>query len=135
MNQRFEWSLLLIRVVAGVTFLVHGIVKFQMGLDNVAGFFGSLSLPAFLAYLVTFLETIGGLALILGFGTRVFSALLGIVMIGAIFTAKLAGGFLGDGTGAGYELDLALLSMLLALVISGSSRYSVDSMFSNRKAS
>lgn len=133
MNSRFEWSALILRVIAGITFFIHGIAKFQMGLDNVVGFFGSMSLPAFLAYVVTLLETIGGLALILGLGTRIFSGLLGIVMVGAIFTAKLGGGFMGNGTGAGYELDLALLAMLVALVISGSSLYSVDRVLSGKK--
>lgn len=125
MTQRYEWSLLVLRVIAGITFLVHGISKFQMGLDNVAGFFGSMGIPAFFAYLVTFLETFGGLALILGLGTRLFSALLGIIMIVAIFKVKLAGGFMGNG-GAGYELDLALLAMFVALMLSGSSLYSLD---------
>ena len=132
MSQRYEWSLLILRVIAGITFFIHGLAKFQMGLDNVAGFFGSMGIPAFLAYVVTFLETFGGIALILGLGTRLFSALLGIVMIVAIFKAKLAGGFMGNG-GAGYELDLALLAMLVALFLSGSSLFSLDRVFFGKK--
>jgi len=33
--QRYEWGLLILRIVSGITFLVHGIAKFQMGLDRV----------------------------------------------------------------------------------------------------
>lgn len=126
MSNRFEWSALILRVIAGLTFAIHGVDKFQMGLGNVAGFFGTMGLPAFIAYLVAFLELVGGIALILGLGTRVFAGALSVVMVGAIFTAKLAAGFLGGEGGAGYELDLALLAMLLALVISGSTKFALD---------
>ncbi|MFG0214461.1 DoxX family protein [Brevibacillus porteri] len=128
MSNRFEWSALILRVIAGLTFAIHGVVKFQMGLENVAGFFGTMGLPAFIAYLVAFLEVVGGIALILGLGTRVFAGALSVVMIGAIFTAKLAAGFLGGEGGAGYELDLALLAMLVALGISGSSKFALDAI-------
>ncbi|WP_429844005.1 DoxX family protein [Brevibacillus sp. FIR094] len=128
MSNRFEWSALILRVIAGLTFAIHGVAKFQMGLENVAGFFGTMGLPAFIAYLVAFLETVGGIALILGLGTRVFAGALSVVMLGAIFTAKLAAGFLGGEGGAGYELDLALLAMLVALGISGSSKFALDTI-------
>ncbi|MGG4455943.1 DoxX family protein [Brevibacillus porteri] len=128
MSNRFEWSALILRVIAGLTFAIHGVAKFQMGLENVAGFFGTMGLPAFIAYLVAFLEVVGGIGLILGLGTRVFAGALSVVMLGAIFTAKLAAGFLGGEGGAGYELDLALLAMLVALGISGSSKFALDAI-------
>lgn len=133
MSSRFEWSALLLRVIAGLTFLIHGISKFQMGLENVAGFFGSIGVPAFLAYIVTFIEVIGGIALILGLGTRVFSLVLVVVMAGAIITVKLPVGFLGGQGGAGYELDLALLVINLALAISGSYKLSLDGVLFGKK--
>ncbi|MED1914023.1 MULTISPECIES: DoxX family protein [unclassified Brevibacillus] len=128
MSNRFEWSALILRVIAGLTFAIHGVAKFQMGLENVAGFFGTMGLPAFIAYLVAFLEVVGGIALILGLGTRVFAGALSVVMLGAIFKAKLAAGFLGGEGGAGYELDLALLAMLVSLGISGSSKFALDAI-------
>lgn len=133
MSNRFEWSALILRIVAGITFLIHGIGKFQMGLDNVAGFFGTMGLPAFLAYLVAFLELVGGAALILGVGTRIFAAVLAVVMVGAIFKAKLAAGFMGGANGAGYELELALFAILLSLAVSGSSLYSLDGAFFGKR--
>lgn len=126
MEQKYEWSLLILRVVLGITFLIHGIAKFQMGLGNVAGWFESIGIMGFLGYVVAFIELLGGIALILGFGTRIASALIGFVMLGAIFTAKLAGGFMGNGQGAGYELDVALLAMAVVLVISGSQLYALE---------
>ncbi|MFS0919366.1 DoxX family protein [Brevibacillus sp. 179-C 1.1 NHS] len=134
MSNRFEWSALILRVIAGLTFAIHGVAKFQMGLDNVAGFFGTMGLPAFIAYLVAFLEVVGGIALILGLGTRVFAGALSVVMLGAIFKAKLAAGFLGGEGGAGYELDLALLAMLVSLGISGSSKFALDAILFGKRS-
>ncbi|MFA4137014.1 MULTISPECIES: DoxX family protein [unclassified Brevibacillus] len=134
MSNRFEWSTLILRVIAGLTFAIHGVAKFQMGLENVAGFFGTMGLPAFIAYLVAFLEVVGGIALILGLGTRVFAGALSVVMLGAIFKAKLAVGFMGGEGGAGYELDLALLAILVALGISGSTKFALDAILFGKRS-
>ncbi|KMZ43467.1 DoxX family protein [Brevibacillus sp. HB1.3] len=134
MSNRFEWSTLILRVIAGLTFAIHGVAKFQMGLENVAGFFGTMGLPAFIAYLVAFLEVVGGIALILGLGTRVFAGALSVVMLGAIFKAKLAAGFMGGEGGAGYELDLALLAILVALGISGSTKFALDAILFGKRS-
>lgn len=48
-------------------------------------------------------------------------------MLVAILKVKLAAGFLGNGQGAGYELDLALMVMALYLALGGSSFLSLDS--------
>jgi putative oxidoreductase len=125
MEQKYEVSLLIIRVVLGVTFLLHGIAKFQMGLGNVAGWFESIGILGFIGYAVAFIELLGGIALIVGLGTRIVSALIAIVMVGAIITAKLSVGFIGA-EAAGYELDVALLAMATVLVISGSHLLALD---------
>ncbi|NEU32217.1 DoxX family protein [bacterium LRH843] len=130
MVQKYEWSSLILRVVLGITFLIHGIAKFQMGLGNVAGWFDSIGILGFLGYIVSFIELLGGIGLILGFGTRIISALIALVMVGAIFTSKLPAGFMGNGEMAGYELDLALLAMAIALLISGSRLFALDSKLS-----
>ena len=96
MVRKYEIGLLILRVVLGITFLIHGIAKFQMGLGNVAGWFESIGILGFLGYVVAFIELLGGIALILGIGTRIFSALIAIVMVGAIFTSKLSLGFIGE---------------------------------------
>ncbi|WP_134682730.1 DoxX family protein [Brevibacillus migulae] len=123
----------LIRVGFGVIFMVHGIAKLQMGLDNVAGFFGSLGLPGFLGYVVAYLELIGGIAVILGVGTRVFAVLFALLMAGATLKVKLSGGLLGNGQGAGYELDLALLLIALHLIISDQS-YALSNLWSKKES-
>ncbi|WP_066304746.1 DoxX family protein [Bacillus sp. FJAT-29814] len=127
--KKIEASTLILRLVLGVTFFVHGLVKFQGGIENIVGWFDSIGLPGFLAYAVALLELVGGIALIVGFGSRVVSALFVLLMLGATFSAKLAGGFLGNGQGAGYELDLALAAMALVIAITGSKMFALDSLF------
>ncbi|KYG97005.1 DoxX family protein [Paenibacillus sp. SEL1] len=124
----------IMRVALGILFLAHGIAKFQMGLGNVAGWFASIGVPGFLGYVVAVIELVGGIALILGLLTRYVSGLLVIVLIGAIFTAKLSGGLMGNGQGAGYELDIAFILVALHLVFAPTTRLSLDSLFGRRES-
>jgi putative oxidoreductase len=126
MMKKFEASTLILRLVLGVTFFVHGLVKFQGGIENIVGWFDSIGLPGVLAYGVALLEMVGGIALIVGLGSRIVSALLVLLMLGAIVKGKLAVGFLGNGQGAGWELDLALLVMALFIAINDSKMFALD---------
>ncbi|WP_085505338.1 DoxX family protein [Thalassobacillus devorans] len=131
MNSKYAWSQVILRVVLGLTFFIHGLVKFQDGIGNTAGWFDSIGLPGFLAYVVAFLELAGGLAVLFGLGTRVISGLFVVLMAGAILKVKLAAGFLGNGQGAGYELDLVLLAMSLYFLINGSKNFALDQVLFN----
>ncbi|WP_249597325.1 DoxX family protein [Peribacillus frigoritolerans] len=124
---------LFLRVILGFTFFIHGVSKFQGGIGNTAGFFDSLGIPGFMAYIVAGIELIGGLAVILGLGTRIVSVLFAVIMVGAIFTAKLPAGFLGNGQAAGYELDLALLAMSVYLACANRTVLSMDNVIFNKK--
>jgi putative oxidoreductase len=119
---KHEMGALLLRVVLGITFFVHGLAKLQGGIENTAGWFASMGLPELLAYVVTGIELIGGVALIVGLGTKIVSALLGFIMLGAILKVKIGAGFMG-----GYELDVVLLAITVFLAINGSSMFSLDS--------
>lgn len=126
MVTKFEWSTLILRVILGITFFVHGLAKFQGGIENTVGWFDSIGLPGFMAYGVALLELVGGLLLVVGLGSRILSTLFVLLMAGATFKVKLALGFLGNGQMAGFELDLALLAMALFIAINGSNMLSID---------
>jgi putative oxidoreductase len=123
----------ILRVFLGATFLIHGAAKFQGGIENTVGFFESLGLAGFTAYIVALIELIGGLAMILGVGTRIVSILFAIVLAVAIIKVKVAGGFLGNGQMAGYELDLALLVISIYLAMTNKSLFALDNMFGKTK--
>lgn len=132
MNMKYEGSSLLLRLILGITFFLHGLAKFQGGIGNIAGWFDSIGLPGFLAYAVAIIELAGGIAMMLGLGTRIVAVLFAIVMLGAIFTVKLSAGFMGNGQAAGYELDLLLLAMSIHFAVNGSRLWSVDSVLSKK---
>ena len=115
----------ILRVVLGIIFLAHGLDKFQSGISNISGFFESVGVPGYMAVVVAVIETVGGIALILGAATRIVSMLLAFILLVAIFTAKISAGFLG-----GYELDVALMAIAVSLAITGSNLWSIDSLFS-----
>lgn len=128
MTRQYELGALLLRVALGLIFVVHGLSKFQGGIDNTAGWFQSIGLPGFAAYLIALIELAGGIALVVGLGTRIVSGLFIAIMLGAIIKVKFAAGFLN-----GFELELALMVMALYLAFNGSKMLSVDSKLSFAK--
>ena len=119
----------LLRLVVGITFLMHGLHKLQ----DPASFIG---LMAFLkmpllpvsGWLIIFLEIVGGLFMLLGLGTRWLGILFAIEMAVTTLLAKLSIGFIASpgAPAAGYELDLLLLGTSLALVLLGSGPFSLE---------
>jgi putative oxidoreductase len=127
MKSIFGYGLLPIRIMAGVTFIAHGLPKF-FGVSQGYGFFQSVNLPPELFVPIALLEVIGGLAILLGILTRIASALLIIEMFGAILAVKLSKGFIG-----GYEFELLLISICLALVIMGPGKISIENSILRRE--
>ena len=123
---RNEIGKVILRAVLGLTFFIHGLSKFQGGITNIVGYFDSLGIPGFIAYVVAVIELLGGIALIIGLGTRLITLLFALIMAGAIITAKLSVGFLGNGQMAGYELELILLAISIYFVFADRSQLSLD---------
>lgn len=130
-----EWAILILRVTVGIIFVAHGGQKLlMMGFGGVAGFFGSLGIPMpmIAAVVVTLLELVGGLALILGIGTRYVAALLVVDMLVAMATVHVANGFfVSDG---GYELVLLLAAGALYFAIAGPGHFSLDARLARSAA-
>ncbi|MEC5425246.1 DoxX family protein [Virgibacillus sp. C22-A2] len=123
MTNTNEIGKFLLRITLGLVFLANGVAKFQGGIENTVGWFESIGIPGFLAYAVGTIEIAGGIAIILGLGTRIVSLLFGIIMIGAIFTVNLPNGFLN-----GYVFDLVLLIIAIHLILNGSKLYSLGQL-------
>jgi uncharacterized membrane protein YphA (DoxX/SURF4 family) len=85
----------------------------------------ALHLDSSLQLLVAWGELVGGIALLLGLLTRLAAAGLIIIQIGAICTVTFQHGFASLG-GAGYEYNIALIAMCLALVLLGGGALAVD---------
>ena len=82
-----------VRVVAGILFVVFGIPKFTDHARWVADF-GTYGLPesSLLVYGTGLVEVLGGLALVAGIGVRVVAAVLALVMAGAVVGGGIVGG-------------------------------------------
>jgi uncharacterized membrane protein YphA (DoxX/SURF4 family) len=119
---------LVLRVVLGALFIWHGIDKFDAGISNVEGAFTSwgVPLPGLTAPLTAVIEIVAGIALIAGIGTRIAALALSVVMVGAILYVKADLGIISSEPMPGAELDLALLAGLIAIVVLGPGRFSVD---------
>ena len=108
---------LLLRVTLGVMFLAHGLLLkyFTFTLGGTAQFFESIGYPGFLAYVVFAAETLGGIALILGFQTRLVAFALVPILIGALMV-HIPNGWVFSATGGGLEYPLFLI---IASVVQG----------------
>lgn len=128
-----SWGPFILRVAVGVIFLVHGLQKLtEVGIPTVGGFFGSVGIPAplFFAYVVTWVEILGGIALILGFLTNLAAVLLAIEMAVALFFVHLPSGFyVNEG---GYEFVLLLLAAIVTIGLVGPGRWALDEKFVKR---
>jgi putative oxidoreductase len=110
----------------GVMFLAHGLLKVLVfTLPGTVGFFESIGLPGFLAYVVTFAEIGGGALLILGYRTRAVAWALTPVLLGATW-AHLGNGWLFTNANGGWEYPLFLVVAGIAVALLGPGAWAID---------
>lgn len=123
----FPIAMTLVRIVVGVMFLMHVSAKYKAGAAAVAGgvFAKNGIEPALMwTYVVMFLETVGGVCLIIGLFTRFFAAALAIEMLIALLFVHLPKGYAAGG--GGYEYVLLIGAVCFAIALRGGGPYSVD---------
>jgi putative oxidoreductase len=129
------YAALLLRLSLGVLFLAHCAAKiFIFTPAGTAGFFGSLGLPPALAYLIIAAEGLGGIALILGFWTRIVAILLTPILLGAIFTVHGAAGFFFNNAHGGWEYPAFWTVALLVQALLGDGAYALSAKTSRHAA-
>ena len=123
---RPEIGTLIHRVALGSVLLAHSVYLKLMvfTLPGTAQYFDSIGLPGFLAYAVFSIEAVAGIALILGIKTRVFSALVIPVFLGATW-AHSSIGWLFSNEGGGWEYPLLLAVMAFVQVALGDGKYAL----------
>jgi putative oxidoreductase len=132
-NATTTLALTIIRVVTGWIFVIHGAQKvFDWGPAATGDNFDGMGVPmaSVVGPVVAYLELVGGVALILGFLTRIVGGLLVLDMAGAAVLVHIKVGFFV--AGGGYELVLLLGAASLALVVAGAGRWSLDKLLLRR---
>ena len=129
---------LCLRLAIGIIFMAHGS---QMlfgwfgggGLAETAKGFASMGFQPglFWGTLAAATQFFGGLAVLVGFATRLAALLLGVVMVVAMVKVHLPYGFflnfmLKPGVGHGIEYNVALLGGCLALLFGGPGKHSLE---------
>jgi putative oxidoreductase len=115
------YAALVMRVGLGTMFVAHALLKiFVFTIPGTVQFFQSLGLPAALAYLTIAAELIGGLMLVAGIKTRLVSAVLLPVLLGALW-AHAGNGWVFSAPNGGWEYPafLALASVVQILLGDG----------------
>ncbi|ARO13829.1 DoxD-like protein family protein [Ketogulonicigenium robustum] len=114
------FALLILRVVLGLLFLAHAWLKiFVFTPAGTAGFFASVGVPGWLAYIVIIWEVLGAVALILGVWPRLVAIAMIPVLLGAIATVHWAAGFFFDSQYGGWEYPAFWIIALIVLALGG----------------
>lgn len=119
---------LFLRLAIGVVFAYAGWLKIG-DMQAVRGYFEASGILGFLAYYVTYVEFLGGIAMILGVLVRYAAFLNAVNMLVAIWLLRVNGFSLANG-GFEYNYVLALTGFALALL--GAGKYSLGRLKKKR---
>ncbi|HEY0140709.1 MAG TPA: DoxX family protein [Thermoanaerobaculia bacterium] len=135
-----SWTSLVLRLILGIVILPHGLQKTVglfggYGFSATLGYFESVGIPAAIGVLGIAAESLGALALIFGFATRIAALGVGATIGIAALMMHRAHFFMnwsGTQGGEGFEYHLLVVGIATALVIGGAGRASIDRFLSNR---
>lgn len=116
-----EWGVALLRVSLGIMYLAHSVVLKLMtyGLAGTAGYFESIGLPGWLAYVTFAAEAVGGLLILIGFHSRWVALALTPALLGAVIWAHGANGWVFTAPGGGWEYPVYLIVLSAAQALFG----------------
>ncbi|HWD12769.1 DoxX family protein [Pseudochrobactrum sp. sp1633] len=117
--------ILIARIFLSILFILAGWAKLT-GLEGTAQYFGAIGLPVptVTAVLVGLVEFVGGLAILVGFKTRIAAVIVALFTIGATLVAHMD---FAEGMNAMMaQKNLAIAGGLLLLAITGAGAFSVD---------
>ena len=138
-----NWTALFARVALGITIFPHGAQKL-LGWFGGYGYTGSIGflttqahLPWILAFLVIIIESIGALALVFGFATRIAAFGLLANFVGILFTTHLNNGFFMNwyaqaGKGEGIEYFILVFGLAIVSLIAGGGKASIDAALTGK---
>jgi putative oxidoreductase len=123
---RAPYAIFILRLTLGILFLAHaGLKIFVFTPAGTAGFFGSIGLPGWLAYITIVWEVIGAIALIIGFMPRYAALALIPILVGAVMFVHLPAGFFFTNANGGWEYPAFWIVGLLVVALAGDGAYAM----------
>jgi len=119
-------ALLVMRLAVGAIMVTHGYHKVFGGLHHHAQMVAGIGLPAWLGYVSSFTEFLGGLLLLVGLFTRAAAFAVCVDLVVAIWKVHLHNGLIGSPDRPGYELALAAAALAFALIFFGAGPIAID---------
>jgi putative oxidoreductase len=121
-----DYGIALLRISLGVMLIAHSVILKYVTytLPGTAGYFESIGLPGFLAYVVFGMEAVGGILLVLGVRTREVSAALVPILVGALWVHS-GNGWVFSASG-GWEYPLYLVVLAAAQVLLGEGAFALS---------
>ncbi|MGW6777947.1 DoxX family protein [Brucella pseudogrignonensis] len=116
---------LVARVFLSILFILAGFSKLT-AISGTAGYFAGLGLPVptVTAVLVGLVEFVGGLAILIGFQTRIAAAIVALFTIGATLVAHM--NFAEGMNALMAQKNLAIAGGLILLALQGAGSISID---------
>lgn len=124
-----------LRVSLGLMYLSHALVLkvSTFGMSGTVQFFESLGLPGWTAYATVFAETLAGILLLLGIGSRYVALALTPVLLGAL-AVHAGNGWVFSATGGGWEYPLYLVVLSVVQALLGDGAYALGGRTSPARA-
>jgi putative oxidoreductase len=116
-------ALFVMRLTLGAIMVAHGYQNVFHHLRDHVHMVASLGLPAWLGYVSSFTELLGGLLILAGFFTRAAAFAVCIDLVVAIWKVHWHNGLMGD---HGYEFPLAIATLAFALIFFGAGPIALD---------
>lgn len=146
MNRKQQISPLLLRVVIGIGFIMHGWAKISRGTGGFEKLLTqkSVPFPHLTAAIVPYVELFGGIFILVGLLVGITAIPLVVAMLTAMFTVHISNGFSSVNTigltpdgpkfgPPGYEINLLYIAGLISLILTGPGNFSIDFLIKKKR--
>lgn len=124
-ERRIDLAALVLRLTLGTVLIAHGLLKLVVFTPaGTAAFFEKIGLPGPLAYLVIAAELAAGIAIVVGWRTRLAAAAIVPILFGSALP-HVPNGWLFSAPGGGWEYSAFLGFTAIAVALLGEGRYAI----------
>jgi putative oxidoreductase len=120
-----SYGLFVLRVAIGIDWIVHAFLKTWRGMHTHEALLAKNGITPLLAWPTFSLEVIGGVAILLGWYTRQWAAVL-LIFLAVVVWIKWPVGWLYSNSGGGWEYPLFWLMAQITLVLAGGGAFALQ---------